>query len=400
MAMTTLIDEIESIAPLGHDMLAAYAVTPEIPRRRYTDPRLYDLELERVFRGTWLPVANACELPKPGSYLTFDLGYAPVVVVRGKDNVIRAFLNSCAHRGAPVAREASGCASRLTCRYHAWTYDLEGNLLGIPGKQDFGGLDRTGLGLRALRCEQWGELVFISFAQDAAPLDEWLAPFDRRYRNIVSTPLRLADRRSRTLECNWKAAVEAFYEGYHLPSTHTQTAALAFDAAETRYQVHANGHGSMFLRYHPQALSRQDWRNGLATIPGSDFGGFAVSIGPFPNALISLQPFGYQLMMFWPEGVSRTRLDVAWYGLDWGTEALPEAWQGRLENWEMLLDEDVASLGPIQRSIEADVERGVPVCTQECRLLHFHASIDRTIGRDRIPPELRAPDLLGGYLAD
>lgn len=393
--MSTVAAAIEQITPLGHDLLGAFATLPELPRKRYLDPQLFDLELEHVFRHKWLPVANACELVGAGTYLTRDLPFAPVVLVRGGEGSIRAFLNSCAHRGARVAQGAGGCVRRLTCRYHAWTYDLEGKLIGVPSQEDFGGgFDRSKLGLRELRCEQWGQMIFINLDPDAAPLAEWMAPFSQDHEAFYATPVRLVDRRSRIVECNWKAAVDAFYEGYHLPSTHRQTAAQAFDPRETRLELLKEGHGTMFLRYHRLAAQRQGWRNELLAIPGYAYGDFAATLHPFPNALTSIQPFGYHFMMFWPISVEQTRLDVSWYGLDWGTEELPAAWQARLDNWEMLLDEDVENLGPIQRSMAADPERGIPIGTQECRLLQFHAFIDRAIGLDRIPSELRAPDIL------
>jgi phenylpropionate dioxygenase-like ring-hydroxylating dioxygenase large terminal subunit len=101
---------------MGLNMLEAFAKLPPLPRRRYVDPEFYRLELEHVFRRRWLLGANACELPKPGSYLTLDLPFAPVFLVRGQDDKVRAFLNSCSHRGAKIARGEKGCSRLLTCR--------------------------------------------------------------------------------------------------------------------------------------------------------------------------------------------------------------------------------------------------------------------------------------------
>ncbi len=106
----------------------------------------------RVWRRTWLLAAHESDLAAPGSYATFERSGAPIVLVRGQDDRIRAFYNSCRHRGAPVVRDACGTAKRLTCQYHSWSYDLTGSLKAVPDARSFAGLDtgRTGHGPRAV----------------------------------------------------------------------------------------------------------------------------------------------------------------------------------------------------------------------------------------------------------
>ena len=107
-------------------------MVPLIPTGRYTDPAFYELEKERLFARTWLFVGHESEWAESGSYRQMTRSGAPIVVVRGEDDLLRAFYNSCRHRGAPVTRDECGTARRLTCQYHSWSYGLDGGLRAVP----------------------------------------------------------------------------------------------------------------------------------------------------------------------------------------------------------------------------------------------------------------------------
>ena len=153
---------------------------PDLPLGRYTDPSLYALELDRVFRRSWLYAAHASELAESGSYRLLDIPFAPVLLVRGADGRLRAFMNACRHRGAPVVRDVEGVARTLVCQYHSWGYDLDGSLVRVPDERDFVGLCKEDRGLVEVRCEQWGDFVFVNLDADALPLLEWIAPLADR----------------------------------------------------------------------------------------------------------------------------------------------------------------------------------------------------------------------------
>ena len=112
----------------------------------------------------------------PGAYKLCDIAGAPVLLVRGEDDVVRAFYNSCRHRGAPVVRETCGVARMLTCQYHSWTYDLRGELARVPDERDFVGLSRDERALPPVRCEAWGGWYFVNLDHDAEPLLDFLGP--------------------------------------------------------------------------------------------------------------------------------------------------------------------------------------------------------------------------------
>src|SRR6478752_1136142 len=163
-------DEAERDAyPVG------FPVLPPVPAGRYADPAFAALEDEAVFGRSWLMVAHTDELPEPGSYRQVEQLAKPIVLVRGQDGEVRAFYNTCKHRGAALVAEAAGnVGRRLTCPYHNWVYSLEGELVGYPNANDFADLDRECLALTAIRCETWGPFIFINLEPDAVGLMEFL----------------------------------------------------------------------------------------------------------------------------------------------------------------------------------------------------------------------------------
>ena len=157
-----------------------FPVLPPIPAARYCDPAFFALEREHVFSKKWLFVAHVDELPEAGDVILLDQFPVPLLLVRGPNGQIRAFYNTCRHRGAPLLREPRArVKTRLVCQYHSWSYDLEGRLCGVPDSENFKNLDKRCLGLGAVRCESWAGLVFINLDRHAVTLREFLAPIMR-----------------------------------------------------------------------------------------------------------------------------------------------------------------------------------------------------------------------------
>lgn len=381
---------------------AEFPKLPDLPLGRYTDETLFRAEIERVFRRSWLFAGHVSEFPEAGSYRLLDLPYAPVIVARGHDGQLRAFFNACRHRGAPVVRDVEGTARLLVCQFHSWSYDLDGELVRVPDERDFVGLVREERALPTVRCETWGGFVFVNLDHDAPPLGEWLTPLAARYSELAEAPLRLVSRTSSELGCNWKIAVEAFLEIYHVKTVHTQTGAYILDPAGGVMMLHPNGHSSMIVPFQdyvlegsspalelffPRDVPSIDGASGLYTTSN-------VSFQIFPNLVTPTDVNGFPVLLFWPTAVDRTRFDVIWYGVDWGDGDRPSGWEVKLAAWEVLLEEDRRNLEPIQRSVEAAAHGGVPLNYQERRIWHFHAELDRLLGPQAVPAPLHVPDLL------
>ena len=116
---------------------------PDIPVQRYTDPDFFELEMKKLWQNSWLYVAHDDELPNPGDFLLFERGSAPIFLIRGNDGTVRAFFNTCRHRGSPIVESESGNKRGLICGYHGWTYNLEGDLINLRDKRDFVDLDMS-----------------------------------------------------------------------------------------------------------------------------------------------------------------------------------------------------------------------------------------------------------------
>ena len=187
----------------------------------YSDPAVLRLERERIFRRAWQYAGRGDQVAEPGAFFTCDAGGVPVVVVRGKDGTLRAFLNVCRHRGSLVC-EGEGRRETLQCPYHAWTYDLDGSLRAAPRADREPGFDRDALGLVAVPVDSWGPFVFVNPDPEAAPLAETLGELPELVADagLDVGALRFLRRSESEYEANWKICAENFLECYHCQVAH------------------------------------------------------------------------------------------------------------------------------------------------------------------------------------
>jgi phenylpropionate dioxygenase-like ring-hydroxylating dioxygenase large terminal subunit/AcrR family transcriptional regulator len=197
--------------------------TPEtLPVWVYHDPEFHALEMESVFRSHWLLLGHASEAPRPGDYLTLDLGDERVFAIRGHDGLLRAFHNVCRHRSSRVVRGESGsCPGAIVCPYHGWSYGFDGTLRGVPAEESFHALDKDGLGLPGVELEEWQGFVFVRLGGDGPEARAVLAPFETESDLYRFPEMKAWGRRwSRICDFNWKVFAENAAEGTHLPSGH------------------------------------------------------------------------------------------------------------------------------------------------------------------------------------
>jgi phenylpropionate dioxygenase-like ring-hydroxylating dioxygenase large terminal subunit len=198
-----------------------------VNRATMTSPEVFQQELQGVFAHSWLYVGHESEIPKPGDYVRRPVGGRPVFMVRGvKTGQINVFHNTCTHRGAVVCRRDFGNSKVFQCFYHAWTFDSEGTLVGVPGADAYvDELDKSALGLaRVARVESYRGFVFLSYDPDIVDLTTYLAGA-REYLDLV---IDEADGRLQIMngtqeygmQANWKLLVENSIDGYHASSTH------------------------------------------------------------------------------------------------------------------------------------------------------------------------------------
>lgn len=207
---------------------------PDLPAGRYTDDEFFALEREELWHRAWLYAGHTDQLPEPGSFFVWRHGSAPILVIRGDDGAVRAFYNTCRHRGAPVVRTAEGRAGKvLVCGYHGWSYDRQGGLRGVTDRRDWPALDDHCRGLVPVRCECFANWVFVCEDPSAEPLDEFLDPVARYLRHLPLADLRLVNRREFDVRCNAKVLLDNFLEAYHFKLLHAHTTNRIFDNTGT-----------------------------------------------------------------------------------------------------------------------------------------------------------------------
>lgn len=211
---------------IGHAKAGTIAHAPSVlslPASRYYDPAIFEAEKAKIFRRLPLLLAATAEMPAPGDFKTIEAMGVPVLLARGKDGVARAFVNSCSHRGATVATEARGNASRFVCPYHGWTFTPKGELMGVAAADDFGAVDKGCLGLTPLRaCERAGLIWVILDPASELSFDAFLSGYDAMLERFGFKDWTFFD--SRVLEGpNWKIAYDGYLDFYHLPVLHKAT---------------------------------------------------------------------------------------------------------------------------------------------------------------------------------
>jgi len=201
-----------------------------VHRRVYTDPEIFELEMERIFGRAWLFFGHASQVPIPGDYITTDLGRQPVIMTRHHDGSIHVLLNRCTHRGAKVVNERKGNAPRLTCCYHGWSFDTDGRLMTVPVSEgcaaDF---DKEAFGLaRAPRTGEYRGFVFASLAAKGPSFEDHIGPMKGNIDDLVDRApegeLALdAGMHRYAYAGNWKLQVENVLDSYHVPFGHAST---------------------------------------------------------------------------------------------------------------------------------------------------------------------------------
>ena len=372
---------------------------PDIPAGRYIDQRFFELEKEHLWRKSWLFAAHIDEVPDPGCYMLWENAGQPVIIVHGDDGEIYAHYNTCRHRGAPVVTEKKGRRSRLTCRYHGWTYTHQGELVSVRDPEDFRDLDFSCRALIPIRCERFGNLIFVNFDDNCISLSEYLGPIAGEWDEFQMDSLRLAARHTFVLNCNWKIAMEANTEVYHVKSIHPSTVAPALDDRRNVNTFYPNGHGRM-IAPRPKGGNMQSAIE-LPELPEIETVGelgrtCTQSYGIFPNWVSPLSHRAVPPLLFWPLAIDKTLFEVWTMAPDWGDGEGPDYWtENNGERLTQVLLEDTEFGVWIQKSMESYGFRSVPLSYQEARIYHWNQQADRVIGIESIPPELRVEQVIG-----
>ncbi len=335
-----------------------------LPNAAYWSADWLALEQERIFRRSWVFAAAEAEVPEPGDILPVEVGGAPLIVLRDRTGVTRAFHNVCRHRGTRLVAEA--CRKPvITCPYHAWCYGLDGKLKVRP---HFHGPDRgerfrdgagPALDLVPVRAETWNGCVFVDLSGIAAPLEDWLRPMLERTASFDFSRIRWIAKKSYTIKANWKLVLENYMEGYHVFAAHPRLIAHAPMSVrwsgEWRDHVFYNdyiapevtpGRGDQ-LPHYPN-LTGEDLRRGLW---------FAC----FPNFAAEAYADQFVVLSVNPRAPDETVEDLHFFVVGEEAARSPDfavARQDLLDMWHDLNLEDVALLEGLQAGRRSPAFRG------------------------------------------
>lgn len=323
------------------------AVATTLPASLFRGDRQLERERVGLFAPAWLWVAHESELDAPGRYVASDLAGYPVVVLRADDGSLRAFHNVCPHRAGPLVDDGEGTTSALVCRYHGWSFELDGEL---RGARDFGGPPPQGCRLFDLRVSSWRGLVFVNPSGLAPPLHEALGTFAAQADGFELESMRPAGAWHHDLACNWKTYAENYLEGYHIPVVHKE---LARTIEVRAYEV----------------IAHDDWC--LHRAPPKD--GSVLDgrwLWRWPNLALNLYRGAMNVECFAPLGELTTRVSYRYYSLD----GVLDEEVARLS--KLLLMEDAAICEAVQRNLNAGIyERGVLSDKHEQGVARFGALV-------------------------
>ena len=266
--MTTGLTAELGIDPVEvEEMLAANRT---FPARWYSDPKIYDFELEHIFTRTWQLAGPLHKLEQPGDHIVCRAAHVPILVTRDLDGELQGFVNVCRHRAHPVAVE-DGNRKALQCRYHAWTYELDGRLKKAPGCGFEEQFDKSEFSLVPVSVDTWDSFVWVNPDPNALSFRETHPEFEPLVaaRRLEFTGYRYYGRYTYEIPANWKVWVENATECYHCPTIHSKSFSEAFDTSRERYEyVNVGQMTGQFTRFNPKSsISRPTRRNG----DGNDF---------------------------------------------------------------------------------------------------------------------------------
>ena len=224
MARDTLIEMTrKEIANLEQGRIDLAPDILKVPTRAYFDPQRYAREVEKIFKRMPLALGFSCELRNPGDYRAMTVSEVPVLMVRGQDGVMRAFVNMCSHRGNYVVEDGSGSAKRFRCNYHAWTYDTQGALTSVFEEKNFGCIEKSELGLTPLPCAERAGLVWVNLdPASTLDIDLFLSGYGEMLGHLRFDDAYMGGRQEIDGP-NWKVAYDGYRDFYHVPILHHDT---------------------------------------------------------------------------------------------------------------------------------------------------------------------------------
>jgi choline monooxygenase len=335
-----------------------------LPASLYTDPEIFSIEKERIFARTWQVVGHASQVANPGDYFTAELIGEPLLIARGTDEKLRGFYNVCRHRAGPAAE---GCGSRklFRCAYHGWTYGLDGSLISATEIEGVEGFHPEDFALLPIRAEEWFNLIFVNLDSNALPLQQNLGTLPAQAERFPFAAMKLFERRTYDMKCNWKTYVDNYLEGYHLPTVHPSlNRELDYNAYVVEpYERHVRQFSPIRGAQPGDATPRryQQSREDLTT----DY------FWTFPNWMLNCYPDNVSLNIVVPLEPERAMAIFEWY-LPEKDHSSPAA-KASVDFSHQIQIEDIAICEAVQKNLRSRSYSRGRFCERQERGVHaFH----------------------------
>jgi phenylpropionate dioxygenase-like ring-hydroxylating dioxygenase large terminal subunit len=308
------------------------AAAKSMPQKYFVSPESFAEEQEKIFSREWLLVGHQSQIPRSGDFFLATITGESVIIIRDSEFEIRGFFNVCRHRGTRLkehrAGEASSCghSPAIQCPYHAWTYGLDGRLIGAPHMDEVPGFDKGDYPLNAVNLGVWEGFIFVNLSNNPMPPENWFAPLAGKFSHWNIPLLQSAKRVEYDVCANWKLMFENYSECYHCPGVHPQLQKVSpYDSAENDLRegpflggfMKINPGKSLSMSGNTCALPIRAGNKELATASPSGGGPdhehqivFYYSI--FPNMLLSLHPEYVMVHQLWPQSPERTLIVCDW----------------------------------------------------------------------------------------
>lgn len=285
-----------------------------LPQRYFVSPEVFAEEERKIFGSAWVCVGHESEIAKAGDFFLANVAGESLIITRDQKGQAHGFYNVCRHRGTRLCEKASGHAAAIQCPYHAWTYALDGRLIGAPHMEEAADFDKSDYSLGGVALDLWEGFIFVSLAEKPEPLEEWFAPLAGKFSHWNLPRLLSAKRIEYEVQANWKLIFENYSECYHCPGVHPMLAKVSpYDSAENDFCAGPFLGGFMAITKGASlTMSGNACAQPVGDIRGEDHARvFYYSI--FPNMLLSMHPDYVMVHRLWPQSPGGTRVVCDWF---------------------------------------------------------------------------------------
>lgn len=334
-----------------------------IPKMWYLDPEIYAAECSTIFRKTWQLVGRVDQLKEPGSFVTAEIAGEPVVVTRDDTGKLNAFSNVCRHRAARVCLQPEGKATHFRCHYHGWTYDIQGQLKGVPEWGDVCDFRREDNPLPAWAVDTWGPYVFVNAdPQPRVQLAEYLSPLPEMTTNVGLERLKFVERKEYILECNWKLFVDNYLDGgYHVNTIHPALAGV-IDYKLYRTEVYKNA-----------SVQISPLKQGDAAVSSVRGGDCAYYWWIFPNLMFNIYQGVMDMNLVVPLGLNKCRVVFDFFFEHTESEENKQFIAQSIAVADQVQAEDMGVCEEVQQGLtSASYDTGRFSAKREAGAYHFH----------------------------